>query len=481
MRLTPLRTASLVGLVVAATRSSADTGDTGDTGVEPVVLGASDIGIGTSHKQQWIRQYGTEKHDEAFVVAPSEAGLFVGGITHGSWFRKIHDKCRPNVDDPVPDDCGDAVVFNVATGKGVQQGEALADSVRGLSVANGFVTFAGRTRQTVDGRLAAFATRYTDDLRTLQWDWLLTGGEFLGVTTYDDLTYGVGGAHDAQELGEPDFGHEDAVVVALDANGLATNIEQDGSTEFDEYHDVQADDGAVVIVGLSGGYMGPVGGVDLGEEDAVLLVENHTLEEVDELCRVQFGTKRRDVGEGVALQDKFIYVVGSTEGILNGNLPNPPACFHDNPDSLPDAFLAKFDRDCNPIWARSWGTLLADAAEGVAADDEHIYVSGFSSTGVDHVDEPRHETTDAFLRVYTHDGDVVGEVVFDSSRPAELELHVDFSRGVAVDEDNVYVVGATEGAMGDKPNLGSADIFVATVPKASVIGNVVFDGDGCKL
>ena len=153
----------------------------------------------------------------------------------------------------MPDDCGDAVVFNTATGKGIQQGETLADSVRGLTVENGFVTFGGRSRQIFKKRQGAYATRYTDDLLTRQWDWVLPYAEFLGVTTFGDVTIGVGGALDPLEPGEPSWGREDGVVIELDATGLVTDIEQDGSTEFDEYHDVQANDGAVVIVGVTKG------------------------------------------------------------------------------------------------------------------------------------------------------------------------------------------------------------------------------------
>lgn len=57
---------------------------------------------------------------------------------------------------------------------------------------------------------------------------------------------------------------------------------------------------------------------------------------------------------------------------------------------------------------------------------------------------------------------------------------VDLARAVAVDADNVYVIGATTGEMGPGgANLGGEDIYIATLPKSAVIGDVGYDGTGC--
>jgi hypothetical protein len=114
----------------------------------------------------------------------------------------------------------------------------------------------------------------------------------------------------------------------------------------------------------------------------------------------------------------------------------------------------------------------------VAADASHVYVVGYAAAGVDHIDAPREPTTDGFLRVYSPDGVLEGEIIFDGSLSAD-DQRVDYARGVTVDDDFVYVVGGTDGQMGLDPSLGDRDIFLAKIPKAAVIGNVHWNGDGC--
>ena len=130
---------------------AADTADTGIDDDPGPPLGFSDLGIGATHKAKWIQRFGTDRHEEAFVVAPTATGVLVGGVTRGSWFRPITDPCVPT-DDTVPDDCGDAVLFDAATLVGIQQGDVLTDSVRGVVVENGFVTFGGAGRRRRDQR-----------------------------------------------------------------------------------------------------------------------------------------------------------------------------------------------------------------------------------------------------------------------------------------------------------------------------------------
>jgi hypothetical protein len=196
-----------------------------------------------------------------------------------------------------------------------------------------------------------------------------------------------------------------------------------------------------------------------------------------EVCRVQFGTKGKDVALAIAEGGDYLYIAGWTEGTMNGELNNGAACNQD--DSPPtdgfraDVFVAKYDKRCNHVWTRQFGSKGGDFADAIAADGQYVYVVGSHGGSGDHADASG--ATDGFLRVYTAQGEVTGEVVFASG--ADLNVR---ARAVAVDQRFVYVAGAAEGDLGPSgSNLGAADGFLAKIPLAKARANVSFSGTAC--
>jgi Beta-propeller repeat len=164
----------------------------------------------------------------------------------------------------------------------------------------------------------------------------------------------------------------------------------------------------------------------------------------------QPGTKGFDAARSVATDaDGNVYVAGQTEGALGGR---------EKGDG--DAFVIKYDGDGHRLWARQPGTRLGDTANGVATDmDGNVYIAG----GTEFV---LRGDSDAFVAKYDRDGHRLWTQQPASGRP-------DNALGVATDaEGNVYVVGATLGALGGPKNgdQHDADAFV-----------IKYDRDGHQL
>lgn len=85
----------------------------------------------------------------------------------------------------------------------------------------------------------------------------------------------------------------------------------------------------------------------------------------------QWGTSGNDYGNSVAVDSTGnIYVTGSAEGSLDGNMSMGKA----------DIFLTKWDANGTKAWTRQWGRNGDDVASSVAIDKQgNIYATGFST------------------------------------------------------------------------------------------------------
>jgi hypothetical protein len=202
------------------------------------------------------------------------------------------------------------------------------------------------------------------------------------------------------------------------ADAASIFFDQFGSSFFDEALDVAVDSSGVYVVGHT---EGDLEGINAGSDDAFVRkysLDGKTIEWTD-----QFGTSSSDAAHGVSVDSSGVYVAGHTEGDLDGANQGGS-----------DAFVRKYSLDGNPEWTDQFGTSSSDAAFGIAMDSSGIYVVGHTegdlegtSAGFD----------DAFIRKYSLDGDTVWTDQFgESSSDAAL--------GVSVDSSGVYVVGYTE-------------------------------------
>jgi len=167
----------------------------------------------------------------------------------------------------------------------------------------------------------------------------------------------------------------------------------------------------------------------------------------------QFGTTGNDVGRGIVLDSSAnIYITGSTDGNLDGNISS----------GLLDIFLTKFDSTGNKLFTRQFGTTGRDTGYGVVVDSSgNVYVTG-STEGI--LGASAFGLSDIFLAKF----DSSGNLLFIKQLGT---TGFDIGYGVTVDSSgNVYVTGSTEGILGSSA-FGLSDIFLA---KFNSSGNNIF-------
>jgi hypothetical protein len=232
---------------------------------------------------------------------------------------------------------------------------------------------------------------------------------------------------------------DDAARAAIDG-GQRLWGRQPGTRGFDAARSVATDaDGNVYVAGQTAGALGsPFKG---GHTDALVIKYDR---DGHRRWARQPGTSSSDAADGIAADvDGNVYVVGGTKGALGG--PNKGDF---------DAFVTKYDRDGQQLWARQPGSGRGDGALGVATDSEgNVYVVGVTLGAIGGPKKGDQHNGDAFVIKYDRDGNWLWARQPGTSGP-------DSASGVATDADgNVYVAGQTEGALGG-PNKGAGDAFV---------------------
>jgi len=156
---------------------------------------------------------------------------------------------------------------------------------------------------------------------------------------------------------------------------------------------------------------------------------------------------RNDTGWAISVdQSSNVIVAGSTLGNFEGNTSAGGE----------DIVVVKLTSALATVWTRQYGTDALDAARGVAVDAEgSIYVTGVtgfpSGPGLD--GQAHRGDYDIFLTRFAPDGRKI------YTRQVGTEAR-DWADGIAVDPaGNVYLAGATDGAMVDQ-NFGASDAIL---------------------
>jgi len=140
-----------------------------------------------------------------------------------------------------------------------------------------------------------------------------------------------------------------------------------------------------------------------------------------------------------------IYVVGSTQGSLEGNVLS----------GSEDAFLMKFSSDGNTEWIRQWGTTEIDNARAVTVDiDDNIVVAGKMASEIE--GEITYGYWDGFVSKFSSNGEIVWTESFG------LEAYEVSPRAIVSDEfGNIFISGIVFGTFENNKSFGNYDVFAA--------------------
>jgi hypothetical protein len=168
----------------------------------------------------------------------------------------------------------------------------------------------------------------------------------------------------------------------------------------------------------------------------------------------QYGSTADDRAQGIAISGSdLIYLAGTTFGQLDGA---PYA-------SQGDVFLSQLQTSGERMWTETLGLTSIERGEGVAVyGNNTVYVTGYTYGALD--GQPLTDMSDIFITSY----DVAG--TRNWTRLVGTTT-VDYGYAVAVDSlGNVYVAGATEGALGGESNPSGNGYSAAALVKYSAAG-----------
>lgn len=252
---------------------------------------------------------------------------------------------------------------------------------------------------------------------------------------------------------EVNAGSYDIYVMKLNPKGQIKWIRQFGTAEEDRAHSIALDHrGYVYVAAHTDGDLDGVGTeTHHGGGDTVIL----KLDEYGQLQWLrQFGTSADEMGLNFTLDALGNpYVVGFTEGDIDGDGPDVPAGYY-------DVFLAAFDAAGNQRWIRQVGSPDDDLAYGVAVDARgNIYATGYSYGDLDGSGS-QVSAGGADIVVLKFNGYGESRWIRQLGTPGE-----DYGYALASDHhDRLYIAGFVSGDLdGDGPGMHAGGMDFAVI------------------
>lgn len=394
---------------------------------------------------KWITQFGTPGMDVIRGTAIHRGRIYVAGETTGS----LPDQTSAGGRDAFLREYkrNGTVVWTRQFGS--TGNEFVGSIAGGVALEDKSIYVVGRTTGTLPGQtsaggLDAFVRKYDID-GTLLWTHQFgTAGldDLHDVTVDEGGRIFVVGSTDGTLPGQTSSGGFDAVVRRYDPNGTVVWTRQFGTSAVDHLDAVTVDDdGGVYVTGFTGGAL--PGQINEGGFDVVVRKYDSN---GDVVWTRQFGTAANDGALGIAVEeDVGVYVDGGTDGTLPGQTSAGGR----------DVFVRKYSLNGTLMWTRQFGTPGFDEPSVVAVAGGAVFVDGVVSGALPGQTYAGGSPFgfDAFVRKYDTFGFEIWTLQFGTSGD-------DDPRGMAVDADNIFVGGVTNGSLPGHTNAGGNDAFL---------------------
>jgi hypothetical protein len=385
-----------------------------------------------AQQTQWTTQFGTSGFDVYRAIGADDSGVYALGAMNfggpGDVFLRKFDNAGNELWTAEIATAGDDFLM---------AGE--------IAIDDGAIYVAGPTDGTFPGETNAGAS----DVWVQKYDaagnlvWTDQFGS-AGFENSDGLAFAQGrlyviGLTNGTMPGQTSGGSWDAFVRAYDTDGNHIWTRQFGGAGSDDFHAVAADRNGVYGVGSV------TTGPDFTGDGDALVVKfdlDGNVEWTD-----QFGVSFDEHLEGAAVKHGALYVAGYTFGTFPGETSAGGS----------DNIIRKYDADGNVLWTDQFGTSGQDfpSFRGLATDGRGVYITG--NAGGTLPGQTSAGGRDAFVRQYSHDGDVLWTLQWGTTGD---------DRGIAVtvgENDDVYVAGRTSGAFPGFTYAGGTDGFVTKI------------------
>lgn len=352
------------GLIADNNQSVYVTGQTTGSFAGNSNLGENDAFIAKYDKlgnQVWARQIGTSLNDFGYSVSlDNDGNLYVSGQTVGS----------------LPDntDLGQADAFlakydSLGNQLWIKQFGSSQWSGAGADSANSVNVDTNGNIYTTGGVYGgdAYIVKY-DSSGTQLWTKQVgtSNGKGNGIITDSNGDFYATGNAVGNLAGNVNQGLTDAYITKYDSLGNQVWAKLLGTSASDFSNTIAKDsNNNLYIGGLTSGSLS--GNISQGGQDAFVAKYDGLGNQV---WVKQFGTSGTDNITAIqADSNGNIYVVGSTDGALSGNINQGGQ----------DAFLAKYDTLGNQVWIKQFGTASSDLASSISISNGLIYVAGSTS------------------------------------------------------------------------------------------------------
>jgi hypothetical protein len=246
-------------------------------------------------------------------------------------------------------------------------------------------------------------------------------------------------------LGDQNFGIADAFITKLDSAGTILWACQFGTAENEFINAITTD--SLCNVYVAGFTMGIIDVAKFGAEDVfVAKIDSSGVI----VWKKQFGTDKKDVGNGIFIDDSGnVYVAGETAGF-----------FGDSVCGGFDSYVLKLDNDGNKKYLRQFGTIKDESCSRIALDSTgNIYISGSTFGNLGDINKGQ---DDAYIAIFDNEMNPIRYIQFGTSaNDGYMKLALD-------KEENIYVGGSTGGNLGANQE-GNGDAFLAKINKLGEI------------
>ncbi len=183
------------------------------------------------------------------------------------------------------------------------------------------------------------------------------------------------------------------LVVKYNSSGIKQWTQELGTPNSDVGRDITTDSsGNIYVTGYT--YGGLDGNTNIGEND--LFVVKYNSSGVKQWTR-QLGTSSHEIGNGISADSVGnIYVTGSTDGNLDGNISAGGSLNG-------DIYVVKYNSDGIKQWTQQFGSPPSEYSYGIDIDsNSNIYVTGHTWGGLD--GNTNAGATDIFVIKYNSSG-----------------------------------------------------------------------------
>lgn len=398
----------------------------------------------------WLRQFGTNRDEQANSASYGEFGAYTAGNTIGVFpgftaaglndrdaYISLHDEAgklkwvRQFGSTTVAEDYATGVA---ADGSGAYVVGYTKGTLAGGSLTGGTDAFI--RKYDPDGNVV-----WTRQFGTLSDDFLY------GVYAHTSGVYVVGNINccGATFPGFPATAGADAFIRKYSGDGTELWTRLYGTSNADYAYSVAADATGVYVGGTTSGALG----IASGGNDGYIRKFDH---EGALIWTRQFGAglpngnAANDELYAIALGPDGVYASGAT---AQGSFPG-----YTFSGGLWDAYVTKYNTDGVHQWVRQFGSSGDDHAYGLAVGAGHVLVTGGASGALPTLAHVGGE--DAFLRLYDLDGEALATRQFGNGLN-------DSANGVAAYHGGFFVAGFKSGNALQQEPAGGNDVFLMRV------------------